>query len=185
MSVRSFGLGSGWRKEREGRTRRRNPVPSFLPLMVLRAHLLALCLSLSLSLLRPLPYSPQECYIPCLSRSLAGFTTQFEDSPYRAPSSTQLVPEYSENSGATDRRTRGQHMSTEFLRDPRNERGILNSGKLPVMLTRSSTQTPDRSRTPSGLPSSGMKGPAVRTRTTDSAEAGPTGVQRTGPATAV
>ena len=178
MSGRSFERG----------TRRRNPVPSFLPPSSNGPKSSLTCsLSLSLSLLRPLPYSPQECYIPCLSRSLAGFTTQFEDSPYRAPSSTLLVPEYSENSGAADRRrrTRGQHMSTEFLRDPRNERGILNSGKLPVMLTRSSTQTPDRSRTPSGLPSSGMKGPAVRTRTTDSAEAGPTGVQRTGPATAV
>ena len=92
--------------------------------MVLRAHLLAL----SPPLLRPLPYSPQECYIPCLSRSLAGFTTQFEEPPYRAPSSTLLAPEYSENSEATRRRTNGQHMSTEFLRDPRNEHGTLNPG---------------------------------------------------------
>ena len=141
-----FGLGSSL----PGRERGRDMATesgSLLPLMVLRAHLLALCLSLSLSVSRSL--FSGHCHIPLrnviflvsLSRSLAGFTTQFEDSPYRAPSSTLLVPEYSENSGAADRRrrTRGQHMSTEFLRDPRNERGILNPGKLPVMLTRSCT----------------------------------------------
>ena len=137
-------------------------------------------LSLSLSLSRSL--FSGHCHIPLRNViflvSLAGFTTQFEDSPYRAPSSTLLVPEYSENSGAADRRrrTRGQHMSTEFLRDPRNERGILNPGKLPVKCSPEAIfliRCPDRLRTPSGLPSVGMKGPAW-TRTTDSAEAGPT-----------
>ena len=96
MSVRSVGRERG---RREGQGDGIRFLLSLLPLMVLRAHLLAL--SLPQSLLRPLPYSPQECYIPCLSRSLAGFTTQFEEPPYRAPSSTLLATEYSENSEAT------------------------------------------------------------------------------------
>ena len=76
---------------------------SFLPpLMVLRAHLLALSLSLFSG----------HCHIPLRNViflvSLAGFTTQFEEPPYRAPSSTLLVPEYSENSEATDADGRGR-----------------------------------------------------------------------------
>ena len=95
---------------------------SLLPLMVLRAHLLALSLPLSSQAIAIFPSG----MLYSLSHCLAGFTTQFEDSPYRAPSSTLLVPEYSENSEAAGGQSK--HMSTEFLRDPRNdEHGILKS----------------------------------------------------------
>ena len=155
---------------REGGTRRRNPVPSFLPSSNGPKSSLTCSLSLPQSLLRPLPYSPQECYIPCLSRSLAGFTTQFEEPPYRAPSSTLLAPEYSENSEATDADD-GQHMSTEFLRDPRNEHGTLNPGNC---LRCTHPLADPLSCWSLGNPRSGLRGPdTVLASPTDPAEAGP------------